>query len=220
MVAVGQTYVHAIQRVGGTPVIIPPTMSEADWPQLVNRLDGLLLSGGEDITPTHYGEPAESWLGGVDVLRDTSELGLVRGWLHAGRPLLVICRGHQLLNIALGGTLYQDIATYFSNPLDHAYTPASPMENPVHSVTLTPDSRLARIFGDTTFEVNSAHHQAIKELGDGLSIVAHAPDGVIEAVEHQSHAFCIGVQWHPEAMVKLSDSMWPLFETFVKAAAG
>jgi len=218
MVSVGETYIRAIHRVGGTPVIIPPLMKEADWQLLLERVDGLLLSGGEDVAPRHYGQAHEAWMGGVDEERDAAELGLVSRWLSLRRPLLAICRGHQVLNVALGGTLYQDIAAYIPNALDHAYTPARPMENSVHSVELASDSRLAVILGGTTFEVNSAHHQAIQTTGDGLRTVGRAPDGVNEAIEHTTHPFCLSVQWHPEAMVKLSDTMWPLFKAFVDAA--
>ena len=216
--AVGETYTRAIHRVGGTPLIIPPLMKVEDWPLLLERLDGLLLSGGEDIAPIRYGQESEDWMGGSDEERDAAELGLVKHWLKQRGALLAICRGHQVLSIALGGTLYQDIAAYIPNALDHAYTPARPMEQPVHTVTLDPESRLAAILDGTEFEVNSAHHQAVNVPGDGLRVVGYAPDGVIEAVELPDHPFCISVQWHPEAMVKISDTMWPLFEAFVKAA--
>jgi len=219
MVAVGETYTRAIQHVGGTPVVIPPTVMDEDWDVLVAHLDGLLLSGGGDVDPVLYGEQSEPWMGQVDAERDVSELGLVRRWMTSGRPLLAICRGHQVLNVALGGTLYQDIAAYIPNALDHSYVPARPMETLVHRVNLVAGSRLATILGGTTFEVNSAHHQAVKALGDGLTVVATAEDGVIEAIELQNHPFCIGVQWHPEAMVKAVETMWPLFEAFVNTSA-
>ncbi len=201
-------------------MIIPPLMKQADWPLLLERLDGLLLSGGEDIAPVYYHQEMEDWIGRVDEERDVSELGLIQRWLYQERPLLAICRGHQMLNVTLGGTLYQDIASYIPNALDHAYVPARPMENTVHSVMINAQSRLATVLGGDTFEVNSAHHQAVRSAGNGLEVVAHAPDGVIEAVEMPEHPFCLSVQWHPEAMVKISATMWPLFEAFVQAARG
>jgi len=216
--AVGQTYVRAIQKVGGVPLIIPPTMTADDCSCVLAALDGLLLTGGEDIVPKYYEQMPEAWLGGVDEKRDISELGLVQQWLTLKRPLLAICRGHQMLNIATGGTLYQDIAAHIPNALDHPYTPARPMEQLVHWVEIAPDSQLARIFGATSLEVNSAHHQAVKTPGAGIKISAHAPDGVVEALELSAHPFCVSVQWHPEAMVKVNDSMWPLFKAFVKSA--
>ncbi|MBN1878194.1 MAG: gamma-glutamyl-gamma-aminobutyrate hydrolase family protein [Anaerolineae bacterium] len=215
--SVGETYIHAIRRVGGTPVIVPPVVMDSDWPLLVERLDGLLLSGGGDVVPGLYGQDTES-CDGMDEERDLSELGLVRAYFKSGKPILGICRGHQVLNIALSGTLYQDIATHIPDALDHTYTPARSVETPVHRVTLTQDSRLAFIFGSTLLDVNSAHHQSVKEPGARVSIVGYAPDGVVEALEVPAHPFCLSVQWHPEAMVKASASMWPLFEAFVTAA--
>jgi len=195
-------------------------MTEADWPVLVSHLEGLLLTGGGDIDPQHYGEESEPWMGQVDAERDFSELGLTRAWLATERPLLAICRGHQVLNVALGGTLYQDIAAQIQNALDHAYVATQPMETIAHSVALDAGSRLTAILGGTTFDVNSAHHQALKAVADRLVVAGYAPDGVIEAVEMPEHPFCISVQWHPEAMVKTSPTMWPLFEAFVQASGG
>ncbi len=220
MCSVGETYVRAIHRAGGTPVIIPPVVVDEDWDVLSARLDGLLLSGGGDIAPRYYGEEGEPWMGQVDAERDISELGLVRKWLELRRPLMAICRGHQVLNVALGGTLYQDIAAHIPNALDHAYVSARPMEKPVHLVELDPECALAKILGGTSFEVNSAHHQAVKAPADSIRVTGYAPDGVVEAFELPELPFGISVQWHPEAMVKTSDIMWPLFEAFIDAARG
>lgn len=217
MHSVGVTYTRAIHRVGGTPVIIPPLTREVDWTPLLTRLDGLLLSGGEDIAPEYYGQDLEPWTGQVDKERDQSELGLVQQWVARGKPLLAICRGHQVLNVALGGELWQDVMTQLPDAMDHAYVPGRPMELTVHTVTLTPESRLARILGGVYFEVNSAHHQAVARPGAGLEIVAYAPDQVTEATELPDHPFCLSVQWHPEAMLKVSESMLPLFSAFVSA---
>jgi putative glutamine amidotransferase len=218
MHSVGVTYVRAIQQAGGTPLIIPPLMQDDDWQGLLAHLDGLLFSGGEDISPDRYGQKVEPWTGGVDEDRDYAELGLLRAWLPLGKPLLAICRGHQVFNVALGGTLVQDITTQFPDALDHAYTPARPMEQDVHTVDMIEGSHLAQILGGTRFAVNSAHHQAVIEPGRDVSIVARASDGIVEATEITAHPFCISVQWHPEAMVKASESMRPLFATFVGAA--
>lgn len=218
LIAVGETYIRAIHKVGGTPVILPPVVQADDWATLLNQLDGLLFSGGEDIMPTHYGQAPEAWLGGVDEERDDAELGLARLALQQQLPILGICRGHQVLNVALGGTLYQDLAVQVPGSLDHAYSPARSLTTLVHPVTLEPDSQLAALLGGTTFQVNSAHHQAVQEAGEGLRIVGHAPDGVVEAVELPGYPFFISVQWHPEVMVKFSDEMVPLFEALVTAA--
>jgi putative glutamine amidotransferase len=217
MVAVGATYIRAIIRAGGTPVIIPPITLPDDIPGLLGRLDGLLLSGGEDIAPRHYGQKDESWMGRIDETRDTMELGLTRAWLTKAKPLLAICRGIQVLNVAVGGTLYQDISANIPDSLDHTYVPARPMEVPIHPVNIESSSQLSTILGGTSFEVNSAHHQAVCRPGDGVQVVSRAPDGLIEAIELPKHNYCIGVQWHPEAMVKVSDTMMPLFNSFIKA---
>jgi putative glutamine amidotransferase len=217
MMAVGETYIRSIYRAGGIPVIIPPITQPNDTMVLIQRLDGLLLSGGEDIAPRHYGQKGESWMGRVDEERDVSELSLTQAWLAMGKPLFAICRGHQVLNVALGGTLYQDISKSLPDALDHAYVPARSMEITVHPVNIVAGSQLANILGGTVFDVNSAHHQAIHTPGKGANVVAHAPDGIIESIELAQHKFCIGVQWHPEAMVKVSDTMLPLFDAFVQA---
>jgi putative glutamine amidotransferase len=212
------TYVYAIHKVGGMPVILPTVMRAEDWPVLVERLDGLLLSGGGDIAPSHYGQEPEEMLGRVDEDRDAAELGLLRMAVGCGLPVFGICRGQQTLNVALGGTLYQDIASHIPDALEHAHVSGRPMGQRVHTVTLEAGSRLAQILGSTTFEVNSAHHQAVKDPGDGVCIVGRASDGIIEAIELPNHPFCLSVQWHPEAMVAIAEEMWPLFEAFVTAA--
>lgn len=219
MHALGETYTHAVHHAGGTPLIIPPLISTEDLPPLLERLDGLILSGGEDLAPERYGQSRGPHLGRVDEVRDAGELALVRAWLAQAKPVLAICRGHQVLNVALGGTLYQDITESLPNALDHAFVPARPMERTVHTIDLQPNSRLAEMLGETTVAVNSAHHQAVAGVGRHLVVTAHAPDGVIEGSEMPDHRFCVGVQWHPEAMVKVSETMWPLFETFIEAAS-
>lgn len=217
MHSVGVTYTRAIHGSGGTPLIVPPLTQEVDWPGLLACLDGLLLTGGEDIAPSYYGQALEPWTGRVDPERDRSELGLVRAWLELDKPLLAICRGHQVLNVALGGVLLQDIASQIPDALDHAYTPGRPMERDVHTVDLAPGSRLAEILHGTHFAVNSAHHQAVTRPGKDLVVVGRSPDGVIEATELPEHLFCLSVQWHPEAMLKRSETMRPLFDAFIAA---
>ncbi len=218
MYSVGETYVQAVHRAGGLPLIIPPMFVEADSETLIARLDGLLLSGGEDIHPRHYGQSPEAWLGGVDESRDATELGLVHAALEAQIPLLAICRGHQVLNVALGGSLYQDLAAQVPGVLDHAFLMSRSLEQSVHEVTLDAGSQVAQILGGTSFSVNSAHHQSVQSAGVGLRIVAYAPDGVVEAIELAGYPFCIGVQWHPEAMVRRDPEMLPLFMAFVESA--
>jgi len=219
MYSVGETYVHAVHQAGGAPVILPPMLAEADWTALLGRLEGLLLSGGEDLHPRQYGQPPEAWLGGVDETRDTSELGLIRAALEMRKPIFAICRGIQVLNVALGGTLYQDLAAQVPGALDHAFLMSRSLDQSVHPVTLEADSALVRILGGVTFAVNSAHHQSIQTPGAGLRVVGRAPDGVIEAVELADYPFCIGVQWHPEALVRSDPAMAALFAALVEAAS-
>jgi len=219
MYSVGETYVHAVHQVGGAPVILPPMLAEADWTALLGRLEGLLLSGGEDLHPRQYGQPPEAWLGGVDETRDTSELGLIRAALEMRKPIFAICRGIQVLNVALGGTLYQDLAAQVPGALDHAFLMSRSLDQSIHPVTLEADSALVRILGGVTFAVNSAHHQSIQTPGAGLRVVGRAPDGVIEAVELADYPFCIGVQWHPEALVRSDPAMAALFAALVEAAS-
>ncbi|HOV47988.1 MAG TPA: gamma-glutamyl-gamma-aminobutyrate hydrolase family protein [Anaerolineae bacterium] len=219
MYSVGETYVHAVHQAGGAPVILPPMLAETDWTALLGRLDGLLLSGGEDLHPRQYGQFPEAWLGGVDETRDTSELGLIHAALEMQKPIFAICRGIQALNVALGGTLYQDLAAQVPGALDHAFLMSRSLDQSVHPVTLEADSTLARILGGVTFAVNSAHHQSIQTPGAGLRVVGCAPDGVIEAVELADYPFCIGVQWHPEALVRSDPAMASLFAALVEAAS-
>jgi len=219
MYSVGETYVHAVHQAGGAPVILPPMLAEADWTALLGRLEGLLLSGGEDLHPRQYGQPPEAWLGGVDETRDTSELGLIRAALEMRKPIFAICRGIQVLNVALGGTLYQDLAAQVPGALDHAFLMSRSLDQSIHPVTLEADSALVRILGGVTFAVNSAHHQSIQTPGAGLRVVGRAPDGVIEAVELADYPFCIGVQWHPEALVRSDPAMAALYAALVEAAS-
>jgi len=219
MYSVGETYVHAVHQAGGAPVILPPMLAEADWTALLGRLEGLLLSGGEDLHPRQYGQPPEAWLGGVDETRDTSELGLIRAALEMRKPIFAICRGIQVLNVALGGTLYQDLAAQVPGALDHAFLMSRSLDQSIHPVTLEADSALVRILGGVTFAVNSAQHQSIQTPGAGLRVVGRAPDGVIEAVELADYPFCIGVQWHPEALVRSDPAMAALFAALVEAAS-
>ena len=218
MYSVGQTYVEAILHVGGIPLIIPPVMGEEEAAALVGQLDGLLFSGGEDIAPRRYGMEPSPHLGGVDEQRDASELTLFRVAAAQQKPIFGICRGHQLLNVALGGTLYQDLASEYPDALEHSAFPARCIEEPIHAVSVEPDSPLERILDGLTFQVNSAHHQAVREPGRGMEVIARAPDGVIEATWCPALPFCLSVQWHPEAMVARDPLMYRLFSAFVEAA--
>jgi putative glutamine amidotransferase len=214
--AISEMYVQAVVRAGGVPVLIPVELKQAEAEVLTARLDGLLLSGGGDIHPERYGGKPHPKVGSVDDDRDELEINLVQLAVEAGLPFLGICRGIQVINVALGGTLYQDIATQCEHPIRHAYYPDWPRDLRAHGMKAEPDSQLAKIAGSTAFEVNSLHHQGLRDIGDGLRAAAWAPDGLVEAVELVGHPFGIGVQWHPECILDAPESV-ALFAAFVQA---
>ena len=215
-VAINQDYLEAVLRAGGLPLLFPVTEEESGLERLLDRVDGLLLSGGEDVDPRVYGEEKLPCCGELSPARDRMEIPLCRLALKRDLPLLAICRGVQVLNCALGGTLYQDIARQYGKTLEHPRSD-KPAE-PVHEVRVEPGSRLFSIVGAETLPVNSRHHQAIRVPGKGLAVTGRATDGLTEAVELPEARFVVGVQWHPES---LSDR-WPqhqrLFDALVRAA--
>ncbi len=211
------TYVEAIRRAGGLPVLIPLGLSADELRDLYGRIDGLLLSGGGDVSPAEYGmEPTDN-LRLVDPDRDRVELTLTRWAVADEKPLLGICRGAQTFNVALGGSLYRDIATEHPSRNKHDYYPGFPYDYPAHPITVAEDTLLAHALGRPIITVNSLHHQAAREIAPSLVPVAYAPDGVVEAVELPGHPFALGVQWHPEWLSEMPE-MRSLFESFVVAA--
>jgi putative glutamine amidotransferase len=215
-----KTYIDAVVAAGGAPVLVPLVDDERVLRAIYDRLDGLLLAGGNDIAPEEYGEAPSAQLGTVDLLRDRVELPLMRWAAEDGKPVLGICRGIQVMNVALGGTLYQDIPTEVAQEIVHNASYLN--ENwafMVHELQLDPGSQLAQLFGTTSFPVNSLHHQSIKRIAPGLHAVGWAPDGVVEAVEGNNGHFLVGVQCHPEALQAEADQRWQtLFRSFVDAA--
>lgn len=214
-VYVHHDYHRAVLLCGGIPVLLPPVPLHV-IPSYLKLCDGFILSGGEDVDPAHYGQPPHEKLGFVFQERDEFELSLTTALLRKPKPVLAICRGLQLLNIALGGTLWQDLPSQRSSPILHDQK--SHRSVPVHHVTLSPQSRLAAILKSPSINVNSLHHQGIDRLGKGLVAVGHSSDGLIEAVEMEGKDFMIGVQWHPESMVPESSEMNRLFSHFVYSA--
>jgi len=190
-------YAAAVEAAGGIPVILP-VLAPEKAPEVLEHLQGLLLSGGVDLDPSHYGEDPLPGLGKVTPERDAFELALARRALAAGVPVLGICRGVQVLNVAAGGTLFQDLGSQLEKVLKHRQE--APRWHESHAVRLDPSSRMAAILGVTEARVNSFHHQAVRVVAPGLRAVAWAPDGVIEAVESVDGGFALGVQWHPEEM--------------------
>jgi putative glutamine amidotransferase len=213
--ALGLTYLRAIELGGGIPVVIPPLRIEA-IPALLAHLDGLVLSGGPDIHPESYGESPHPELGPTWRDLDATELALARHGIAADLPMLAISRGAQALNIARGGTLFQHLPERFGRSIQHRQLADGPATT--HPVDIAPDSTLAKALGSTELSVNSYHHQATSGLGRGVRAVAWAPDGVVEAIEVPTSRFVIGVQWHAESMVG-SPPHARLFAAFVEAAA-
>ncbi|MCX6031218.1 MAG: gamma-glutamyl-gamma-aminobutyrate hydrolase family protein [Chloroflexi bacterium] len=214
-------YPACLAASGALPVVIPLGLPEDALADLFARLDGLCLSGGVDVAPAEYDEEPHLALGKVDAPRDHSELTLARWALDADLPILGICRGIQLLNVAAGGNLYQDLSAQLSGSLTHNIKLSeSPWERPTHSVRLAAGSRLAGILGVTDLMINSFHHQAVKRPADGFAAVAWAEDSVVEAIEDPSRRFAIGVQWHPEGMFQTDPLARRLFAAFVAATRG
>jgi putative glutamine amidotransferase len=214
---VNSAYLHAIQQAGGVPVALPPQFSDTSLTRLARGLDGLLLTGGGDVDPALYGEAPHPTLCGVAPARDTMEMAAVGVALERRLPILAICRGIQVLNVALGGSLYQDVGSDPGTELRHSQEP--PRDQPSHKVRIEPTSRLAETLGADEIEVNSMHHQAIKSLGAGLRAVAWAPDQIVEGVELTDRSrFVLGVQWHPEELVPHSEPARRLFTALVTHA--
>jgi putative glutamine amidotransferase len=212
-----QTYLRAVVRAGAAPLLIPHLTDVSMLRALYENLDGLLLSGGGDIDPAYFGEANHEKLRRVSPDRDETELLLARWAMEGGLPLLAICRGIQVLNVALGGSLYQDIQAQVPGAEKHDWGTGYPRDHLPHQIRIMPQMRLADIIGATDLPVNSMHHQALKEVAPGLAVVARAPDQVIEAVEAPAHPFAIGVQWHPEELAPKDARAQRLFDAFVEA---
>jgi putative glutamine amidotransferase len=207
-------YAAAIRRAGGTPR--PLSLAEAAAGAL-DGVDGLLLTGGDDVDPSFYGEVAHPTVESAEPGRDAFEIDVIRRAIDRDVPVLAICRGLQVLNVACGGTLIQDIP---SEPAPHVTHDAQGPTTLAHTVEVVPGSRLAALVGpDTTRAVNSRHHQSVRALGAGLVVTAVAPDGVVEAAERPASRFCVGVQWHPENFYSTGE-FDRLFEGFVRACQG
>ena len=215
--ALDRDYVDAVAQAGGTPLVIPPGLPEEALGEILEGLDGLLLSGGPDVDPAHFGEEPLPGMGRIDPARDAAELFLARLGLEAGMPILGICRGAQVLNIAAGGDIFQDLPSQVEGVLKHVQQP-TPMSYPTHGIRIEPGSLLALATGRESLRVNTWHHQAVRRAAPGFAVSATAPDGVVEAVEKPGAPFVLGLQFHPESMAKGgSPEATLLFEAFVRA---
>lgn len=214
-VRLNSAYVTSLESAGLVPLIVPPLSNDAAASAIVSRVDGLVLTGGEDVDPALYGQPRAEKSGAPNQNRDRTEIALIRAARELGKPILAICRGPQILNVALGGTLIQDIPSEVPGALEH--NPQDERALRVHDVTIDPGSLIAKAIGETSITVNSLHHQSIKDVAPGLRVTARAPDGIIEGVESDSDEWWVmAVQWHPEEM---NDSPEPWDRGIFKAFA-
>lgn len=216
-----QRYFLAATMVGAVPWMIPLLDDDlATLREIYERLDGLLIPGGVDINPAEYGEGVRPECGNLDPARDRVELQLVRWAIEDGKPVLGLCRGLQIINVAQGGTMWQDLASQNVAFHKHDYFPTAGFERDhiAHEVDVMPDTRLSQLLESTRCGVNSMHHQGIKELGRDLVVSARADDGLIEAVEGAGEGFLVGVQWHPEVFELVDPHSRHLFAGFIRAA--
>lgn len=220
LMALMPTYIDAVTAAGGIPLLIPLGLDEDALSTVLARLDGLILTGGGDIAGELYHSQHADFIFDIDADRDRVELFLAREAVARSKPLLAICRGHQMLNVALGGTLYEDVVEWMPGAIKHDFFGVFPRNHQAHAVAIEPGSKLADTLGRRETKVNSLHHQGIRDLAHGLVATAHAPDGLIESVEAVDHPFALGVQWHPENLVHDDPVMLSLFRALVDAGAG
>ena len=213
-----QSYVQAIESAGGLPVLIPFMKDPDSLRALFARLDGLLLSGGIDLHPSSYQEEVQATLTETDLELDTLELALARWAYQEDVPTLGICRGMQLLNVSLGGTLYQDLATSYKSDIQHA-NGSLPRNQIIHSIGIVPDSHTHQVLGVDSVMVNSIHHQAIKKLGKGILASGRSDDGIIEVIEIPDRSFMLAVQGHPEELYREHPIWSRLFRAFIVACS-
>lgn len=212
------SYVEAVVAAGGVPVLLPPTAAGVE--ELIGVVDGIIFSGGADIRPERYGDDyVHEKTYGVSDLRDDFEFALLEAALRADVPTLAICRGIQVLNVGLGGSLYQDVPTEYPGAIGHTQPwEVGSWEDPIHAVAIERDSLIGDIFDATTIGANSAHHQSLKRVAPGLRVVGRTGDGSIEVVEHPDKRFVLGVQWHPEKMFQVHTEHLRLFAGLVEEA--
>ncbi|MBS0656372.1 MAG: gamma-glutamyl-gamma-aminobutyrate hydrolase family protein [Verrucomicrobia bacterium] len=214
---VSRDYVRSVLKAGGIPLLLPIVPDFDVMQQQIDAVDAVVISGGQDVDPQHYAEEACTWLGATCPERDAYELKVVKYVVQQKKPLLGICRGQQLINVAFGGSLYQDIAQQFSsNALSHSQI--HERHEVSHAVELKEDSWLFEVYKKRTIDTNSFHHQAVKALAPGFRVSCCSPDGVIEGIEKVEGSFVCGVQWHPEMMTEHHADMHRLFVAFIDVA--
>jgi putative glutamine amidotransferase len=212
-----RAYTNALIEAGGVPVLIPSDLVQEGWHALYTRLDGILFTGGGDISLEHFKGEDNPKIDGVEPERDVLELGLLKAAVDDGKPFLGICRGIQLMNVGLGGTLLTDIADQKPGALKHDYSPKYPRDLLAHTVEVLSGTRMAEILGETRLQVNSLHHQGLKDVAPGAKAVAFSPDDLVEGLEIPGHPFGLAVQWHPEWLTA-QEAARRLFRAFIQAA--
>jgi putative glutamine amidotransferase len=219
-VVMNQRYYHAAARAGAAPVLIPLFDDMEALRAIYERMDGILIPGGVDVDPAAFGESPHEKLGRIDPARDRVELQLAKWAVEDKKPVLGLCRGLQVINVALGGTLYQDLESEYPNAIKHDYFPnyGFSRDHLAHEVAVEPGSRMRHALSGAAVPVNSMHHQGIKVLAGSLVASAIAPDGLIEAAESPNDGFVVGVQWHPEVFELSEPSSGDLFRDFVHEA--
>ncbi len=214
--AIDYDYISAVNKAGGIGLILPIITDEGILDDYSQILDGLVFSGGEDIETSYYGENPIEQIGTICLDRDICEMGLFKRAYEKNIPVLGICRGMQLINVALGGSLYQDIKTQIDVTLEHR-SKKELVGQPHHSVKVMKDSMLYKMLGVREADVNSFHHQSLKDIGRGLKVTAITPKGIIEGIESEEKEFLIGVQWHPEKLIGEYPLFNGIFDTFIEA---
>lgn len=216
-VSVAEAYLKALSQAGACPVIIPLGLEDGTLLELARHLDGVLFTGGGDIQPGVYGEQSRPEVSEIDADRDRIEFLLLKNVLENDVPFLGICRGLQVINVGLGGTLYADIGSQRPDAIKHDFYPNWPRDHLAHPIQIDENSRLAKILGEAYPTVNSLHHQAVRRLAPGVVATASSPDGLVEALEVPGHPFGLAVQWHPEWLAE-NPQMRALFSAFVAEA--
>lgn len=219
----GQTYIRVLTSCGAVPWLIPLVADdEATMAEIYDRLDGVFLTGGVDVDPSYYGEQKHELCGRTDMPRDDTEIWLVRRAKAEGKPVLGVCRGFQVMNVACGGSLFQDVSEQHPNAIKHDYFPGQKNQYArsylAHEAQVDSNTTLHDLLRHAQVPINSMHHQGIKQLAPGLRATAYASDGLIEAIETNNGGFYLGVQWHPEELAATDAGMRRLFEEFIAAS--
>lgn len=212
-VYVNEDYVKAVEKAGGVPLLLPPIANEEDIKLQCELCDGFIFSGGVDVNPIYYGEEPHMKLSSTNSELDKYQVALCKLIIEKDKPFLGICRGHQILNVSLGGTLFQDLSEISDKTLKHVQQ--SKRSDVSHKISIEEDSILFELFGREIF-VNSYHHQSVGKVGKNLEVIAKASDGVVESIQLKNNKFVLGVQWHPEMLLTKSDEMLSLFKKLVE----